>query len=175
MDPFQVAFSLAGVVIVIFGCYYVTYYVGLKASGQGRKKSRIKGRNISLLDRFSISKDKSFCIVEIAGRIYIIGVTNNSMTVIDTLDPDEYAQHSAQRSDAPSWHIAPGGQFGGKLTSKLASFIAGKIGKARTPESRSGAEGGTFSDSMRSAQEADLSGPPDRTLEQLSDSPEGDE
>lgn len=174
MDALQVAFSLAGVVIVIFGCYYVTYFFSRKASGQGRSKIRIKGRHISLLERFAISKDKSFCIVEVAGKIYVLGVTNNSITVIDTLDPDVFAQLKEEQSDSPSWHMMQGG-LGGRLANRLSSFIVGRFGKSGPAGTAGGAESGSFARSMEAAREKDISGSPDRNKAQRGDSPEGEE
>lgn len=175
MDPLQVALSLAGVVLVIFGCYYVMYFVGTRAAGQSRSRNAYRGRCINVLERFAISKDKSFCIVEIAGKIYVIGVSNQSMTIIDTLDADEFAQFNATRAESQPWHSMPGGYLGGRLTNKLASFIAQKIRKTPEAETRSNEDGSTFSDNMKAAREKDISRQPDRSQARRPDSPEDDE
>ena len=153
MQPLQVAISLAFIVIIIVGAYYVTYYIGAKSSGQG--KGRVRNRSITLIDRFAISKDKSFCLVEIAGKIYVVGVANQSMTLIDTLDAAEYKEAVAEHADAPAWQTAPGMMPGGRLANRLFNFLSAKT--AKPPEKGGGAGGSTvtFSDSMRSAREKD--------------------
>ena len=153
-QPVQVAIFIIGTVIVVFGAYYVTYFIGAKASG--RSGGRVKNRNINMLDRFAISKDKSFCLVEIAGKIYVIGVTNQSMTLFDTLDATEFAETAAEHSDTATWPVMPGGQFGGRFANRLFSFLTGKMGKPRG-KSENSAESGTFADSMKAAREKDVS------------------
>ena len=109
MQPMQVTLFIVGMVIIIVAAYYVTYFIGVKSSGASR--GRIRNRNINLLDRFSISKDKSFCLIEIAGKVYVVGVTNQSMTLLDTLDAATFAGTAAERGGASSWQ-APRGSRG---------------------------------------------------------------
>lgn len=148
MQPLQVAFFIIGMIVIIVGAYYVTYYIGVKSSGMGR--IRLKGRNIGLIDRFSISKDKSFCLVEVAGKVYLIGVTNQSMTLIDTLDAATFAGTAAERGDASSWRT-PGGRRARSMTEKLASFIAARMGKP-DPFANKSQTGESFVETMRNAE-----------------------
>jgi len=171
MESFQVVVSLIGIVVVIFLCYYVTYYVSVKASGQGR--GRQKNKNINLLDRFSISKDKSFCIVEIAGKIYVIGVTNQSMTVIDTLDAAAFNEAAAERRDAQTWSVIPGGKFTSRLTKKLADWMSRKMGRKTGNNDKT--SGANFTDNMRAAQEKTQSGGPDNIQAERTEDPGVDE
>ena len=160
MPPLQVLMSFIGIIVVLFGAYYATYYVGLKASGQSRNKTRSRNRNINLLERFSISKDKSFCIVEIAGNIYVVGVTNQSMTVIDTIDAEKYAQMTSRDDGSAAWAGAPGGPFSGKFIKSVASFMGQRMNNSRKPQgSKPDKSDGreTFADSMRAAREKDIS------------------
>jgi len=160
MPPGQVIVFFVGLIAIIFAAYYVTYYIGLKASGQSR--GRLRNKNINIVDRFSISKDKSFCLVEIGGKVYVIGITNQSMTLIDTLDAAAFSEAAAEQRDKPLWQAAPGGRFTGPMTRKLAGFMAKKMG--RTLDGSVDAEyapppdGGSFSDSMEAAREKDRSG-----------------
>jgi len=157
MDPVRVALSLAGIVAIIIAAYYATWFISVKASGQGRFKYRNK--NINLIDRFAISKDKSFCLVEIAGKVYVIGVTNQSMTLLDTLDAAAFSETGEQRQEAPAWRGIPGGRFTSSLTKRLAAFMAHRMGQ------RPGAGGGysstTFEDSMNDARERSQSSQPE--------------
>ncbi|MCL2627824.1 MAG: flagellar biosynthetic protein FliO [Oscillospiraceae bacterium] len=128
MPPEQVLIFIFGTVIVLFGAYYVTYYVGLKASGQTR--AGMRNRNITVLDRYSVARDKSFCVIEIAGKVYIIGMTNHTMTLLDTVDAADFAELTKEKEQAQTpWGQTAVGQYGNKLTQKVVAFIAEKLGK----------------------------------------------
>jgi len=83
-----------------------------------------------MLDRYAISRDKQFCIVEIAGKIYIIGISNHTMTLLDTLDAEVFAELTENDDEPVPWNMTPVGQYGNKLTQKLVAFVAEKTGKA---------------------------------------------
>ena len=164
-EPLRLALSIVGIFVILIAAYYTTYYISVKASGQsrgkgkGRVRGRGRGRHISLLERFAISKDKSFCIVEIAGKVYIIGVTNQSMTLLDTVSAEDFAQPEAEGNRASAQNVNPGGIYNNKLVKRLSAFIAYKTG--RTPES-SDAENGSFESNLKSAHDKDTSGQSDR-------------
>ena len=180
MPPTQVILSLIGIVIIIAGAYYATYYISVKASGQKRGRAQNRNRSIVLLERFAIAKDKSFCLVEVAGKVYVVGVTNQSITLLDTLDAEELAEHGAAgaAAAASSRNVPQNGPFGNKLMNRLTVYMAGKMAKSRgtgegfgkkadvkasesrrddTAESESGESSGaddrSFEDSMRAARE----------------------
>ena len=170
MDPMRVALSLAGIVIIIIAAYYATWFISVKASGQSRGK--LRNKNINLIDRFAISKDKSFCLVEIAGKVYVIGITNQSMTLLDTLDAAAFAEAGAEAEsrNSQTWHLTPGGGFSGRITKRLAAFIAHKIG--RSYEIRDDESGETFANSMKNARERSFSGQTDKARPKLTNDPE---
>ena len=150
MPPEQVIFFIIGTIVILFGAYYVTYYVGMKASGQTR--AGLRNRNINLLDRYAIARDKQFCVVEIAGKVYIIGITNHSMVLLDTVDAEEFAKLTeAGSEDTTPWNMTPVAQYGNKLTRKLVAFIAEKTGKTQQQELYKQ----DFSKTMEEAKKAD--------------------
>jgi flagellar biogenesis protein FliO len=154
MPPGQVIAYIIGTLIIIFGAYYVTYFIGVKASGQSR--GRLRNRNINLVDRFAISRDKSFCIIEIAGKVYVVGITNQTMTLLDTLDAAAFAETASECPETPVRTVVPVGKYTSQMTRKLAAFIAKKMG--RTLETDEGADGVSFAESMKTAREKDRSG-----------------
>ena len=159
MPTSQVLFSLIGIVVIIIGCYYATAYIAKKASGQSRGRNRGANRRIDLLERFAISKDKSFCIVEMAGKIYFIGVTNQSMVLLDTLDAWEFAGSEAERNDTASWNTAQSGPYSGKLVNRLASFMVRRTGNTQKTGSTPGTskmQGTGKSEAARSVEFADV-------------------
>ena len=170
----RLVLSIVGMIVIIAGAYYATYFIGSKASGQSRGRNRAGNRSVILLERFSISKDKSFCIVEIAGKVYIIGVTNQSMSLIDSLDAEEFAERAPGRSSSEAWYSAPGGPFSGKLVNRLASFMAQRMGRTGDMPGNRGAKGAGFAASMETARGREASERPDRKKSELPDSSEGD-
>ena len=171
----RLALSIVGIVVVIAGAYYATYFVGLKASGQSLGRFRSGNRSIKILERFSISKDKCFCVVEIAGRVYIVGVTNQSMTLLDTLDAEEFAEDTEKSGYRETWNPTAGGPFGGKLTNRLASFMAQRMGKTQNMPGNAGMKSTEFAAEMKTARERNISGKPDRDRAERPDGPEGEE
>ena len=107
MGGFQLAFSMAGIFLVIAAAYYVTYFISAKAQGM----SRLRGgshQHIKLVSRFAIARDKSFIIVEIAGSVYIIGVSGTTMTLLDKIDSAAFAEFVAERGEVSVWPGASG-------------------------------------------------------------------
>jgi len=171
-DPIQVVTFIIGTIVIVFGAYYLTYFLGRKASGKSR--GRLRNRNINMVDRFAISKDKSFCLVEIAGKVYVVGVTNQSMTLLDTLDAAAFAETAPERNDAPAWQMPSGRQFSNRLVNRLSCFLAEKMSKTRGYGGNARTRSGNFADAMKTAGEKNTSGQPKRAQEERSDDPEGE-
>ena len=163
MPPQQVVTSFIGIIVVLIAAYYATYYIGQKASGKSRGggKGKSRGRHIKLVERFAVSKDKSFCIVEIAGKVYIIGMSNQSMTLLDTLEASELAKFAEESGDPAALGKSPGGLYSGRYVGKLAAFIAQKTGKDKGAAESKNVNSGTFADNMQSARKKDTSGQSD--------------
>ena len=151
MPPQQVILFIIGTIVILFGAYYVTYFIGMKASGQTR--AGLKNRNITLLDRYAIARDKQFCIIEIAGKVYIVGVTNHTMTLLDTFDAAAFAELTENNDENMTpWNMTPVGQYGNKLTRKVVAFIAEKTGKKKPDVKKTGDTG--FADNLKEAERA---------------------
>ena len=149
MPPTQVVLFIVGTIVILFAAYYVTYFVGMKATGQTR--AGLRNRNISLLDRYAISRDKQFCIIEIADKVYIVGVTNHTMTLLDTIDATVFAELTKDSGDnITPWNMTPVGQYGNKLTRKVVDFIAEKTGKKQQYNNKTGS--GDFAESLKEAE-----------------------
>lgn len=177
MPPDRVILFIIGTIVVLFGAYYVTYFIGMKASGQTR--TGFRNRNINVLDRYAIARDKQFCVIEIAGKVYFVGITNHTMTLLDTYDATEFAKFAEDNRDNTPWNMTPVGQYGNKLTRKVVSFIAAKTG--RIPQDGSETDGVDFAESLKEAQDKHESGlddtekePSENQPESHSENPEGD-
>ena len=157
MTSGQVIIFILGTIVVLFGAYYVTYYIGMKASGQTH--AGFRNKNIKLLDRYAIARDKQFCAIEVAGKVYIVGITNQSMTLLDTLDAAAFSKMTENNRDTIPWNETPVGRYGNKLTKKVVAFIAAKTGRAQPEgekgQQKSGGSGGAdFAANMEEAKRA---------------------
>ena len=131
MEGVRVIASMAGIFLVIAAAYYVTYFISAKA--QGMTRARAQHQHIKLISRFAIARDKSFCIVEIAGSVYIVAVTNNTMTLLDKLDSAAFAEFAAESGEVSVWPAAsPGSPFAEFL--KLAKDKTGQVKDKFTPK-----------------------------------------
>jgi len=125
----------------------------MKASGQTRFSP--KNRNIKLLDQYAIARDKQFCVIETAGKVYFIGITNHTMTLLDTFDAAAFAELTENNDEPVPWNMTPVGQYGNKLTKKVVEFIASKTGKIKPDDNEESVkEKNTtdFSETMTQAQ-----------------------
>ena len=149
MPPEQVILFIIGTIVILFGAYYVTYYVGMKATGQTR--AGLRNRNINMLDRYAIARDKQFCIIEIAGKVYVVGITNHTMTLLDTIDAATFAEMTKNNEESITpWGMTPVGQYGNKITKKVVEFIAVKTGKMQQYQNKT--DGADFSENLREAE-----------------------
>ena len=86
MDQILRVFGVIAVMLaVIFAAYFMTRYVAVKANGASGK-----ARYFKLIDRFSVSKDKSFILIAVGQSVYLIGITNQGMTVIDQKELSDF-------------------------------------------------------------------------------------
>jgi len=151
MPPQQVILFIIGTIVILFGAYYVTYFIGMKASGQTR--AGLRNRNINLIDRYAIARDKQFCIIEIAGKVYIVGVTNHTMALLDTLDAAAFAELTEKDDENETpWNLTPVGQYGNKLTRKVVAFIAEKTGKTKQTSKVKKTGEPDFAESLKNAE-----------------------
>ena len=168
--------TLIGIIIILIACYYTTKFIGRRATGQSSVRGKSGSRSINLLERYAVSRDKSFCIVEIAGKVYVVGMTNQTMTLIDTLDSEKFAEFASSRQKpAAAWSGVPGGKYSAKLVNRLAAFIASRNGNPRGADYSGTKPDNTFADSMKNARDNSAPGQPDRKEPERTDGSEGDE
>ncbi len=83
------------IVLIIGAAYYVTKLVAKKGSGLTSK-----GAEIKLLGSRSFGRDKHLVITEIGEKVYVLGLTNQNITLIDTLAADEFSASQAEPAAA---------------------------------------------------------------------------
>jgi flagellar biogenesis protein FliO len=134
--------SLILIVVFIFGLFYLRAYILKKASGQSW--GRLGTKNIVVLERFAIAKDKTFCLTEVGGKVYFVIFTNNTVTLIDSYDAAAFTEAAAVQFD--KYNSAAGSTPGtilkiptgnspyARATRSLARFIAAKTGRSASFE-----------------------------------------
>jgi flagellar biogenesis protein FliO len=70
-------------VLVLLGAYFTTRFIGRHA------QPVTKGRYIKIIDSVYFARDKSFMLVEVGGVYYLVGVTNQSMQLLGTMEDGE--------------------------------------------------------------------------------------
>ncbi|MCL2046276.1 MAG: flagellar biosynthetic protein FliO [Oscillospiraceae bacterium] len=175
----RLTLQVIGIIIIMFGAYYATAYIGKKASGRSSNKwfNRNARRlsSIRLVEQFAISRDKIFYIVEIAGKIYIIGATNQSMTLLDTLDVAQFDLSTAKMEEAMTQGEMATGGSNSKILNKLSSFISGNNSQASGTAAQNIDKQAAFADSMKSANEYETSEKRDARESEQSGNSEGEE
>jgi len=80
-------------IAVIIGAYITTKLI----SGKARRLA--KSKYITVIDRMVIAKDKQILLIEVGGDQLLIGVTNQSVNIIKTIDKDTFDDESNQSQD----------------------------------------------------------------------------
>lgn len=77
---------LIAFILILYLAYAATKWLGKRQMMQGGSAS---GKNIRLVDRFVLGQEKSLCIVEVGGRLMLIGVSGQHIEKICDLDPEQ--------------------------------------------------------------------------------------
>jgi flagellar biogenesis protein FliO len=128
--------SLIIVVAFIFFAFWLRSFILKRVSGQSRGRF---GRNVSVLENFAIARDKSFCLIEVAGKVYLVAFTSHTVTLLDTLDAAEFSESAAQFQDKNinsrgfsgpmSSKMPTGNSLYARMTRSLARFLAHRMGR----------------------------------------------
>ena len=80
------------IVLIIGAAYYVTKLIAKKGSGL-----TAKGTDIKLLGSRSFGRDKHIVITEIGEKVYVLGMTAQNITLLDTLPADEFTVEQGEQ------------------------------------------------------------------------------
>lgn len=72
-------------VLIFVGAYYASRLMG----GQFASGGRMQG-SIEILDRAMLGKDKGLFVARVAGRVFLLGVSNEGITKIEELRAEDY-------------------------------------------------------------------------------------
>lgn len=123
----QIIIFILASVLVIAGAYYSTYFL---ASKTGKMRPGRSGRMIKLLERFSLSKDKSICLIEVKDKVYLIAMTSQNATLLEKMDIKEFETASVSQNVKPtSSQYEPKGAIQKGLWSAYSAFKNGRQAK----------------------------------------------
>ena len=132
------AVNVLGSLIIVLGILVVGLYWGkrfLKADQYG-----LKGKSVRVLGSTYLGMKKSISLVEIPGSILVLGLSNDNITLLSTIEDDDMEEvvksHEHKEKDpvAPAWSnklrvFSPSAErSSSKVTSPpVFSFVKGKI------------------------------------------------
>jgi flagellar biogenesis protein FliO len=124
MSPGQAAWYIIGTAAIIAIAYFVTVLLGTHSA------RRAAARNIRLRDRFALSKDKYFCLVEVKDKVYFVAMTNQSATLLDTLESGAFEDEQTYSPFKNVFTQAGNGGIPQWLAAKLSARRRAKKGEA---------------------------------------------
>ena len=75
--------------LAVFAVVFAMAYVATKFLG-GRFNAHIPGHGGRVLENLPLGQNRSVCIIEMADRVFLLGVTDQSITLLsEILDPEE--------------------------------------------------------------------------------------
>jgi flagellar biogenesis protein FliO len=104
----QLILFVLGFLVIIALTYYVTVLVA-----KGGSKTA-QSRAVRVLDRVSLSREKLICLVEVAGKVYLVAMTEGGVSLLDSLGEEaaglvrEQSRMTPPFSDAVQRGLAKG-------------------------------------------------------------------
>ena len=112
-------FSLITMLIAVAVILYLSYIVSRKV-GSGSVSSGMTG-NIKVLDRAFVGRDKSVVIVRVGHKDYLLGVSQDSVRLLQELEEGQVVPNERMVSEQVSL----------ENVSRFASVIKDKMGKGK--------------------------------------------
>ena len=80
----SVLLALLGFILILYLAYFATKKIGKRMSIKG-----VGGKNIRIIDSISIGQHGSVLLIMTAGKLLLVGVTQQGMSLLSELDPNE--------------------------------------------------------------------------------------
>ena len=88
--------------LAVFAIVFLMAYIATKFLG-GRFNARISGHGGRVLENLPLGPNRSVCIVEMADRVFLLGVTDQSITLLsEIIDPEEIERLKSKNKDFTS-------------------------------------------------------------------------
>lgn len=89
-------FYLIGIVLLFIVFFYVVYLTTYFVSKLNKKMQ--SGKNIKVIERVTITRDKFLMIVEIDDKYYFLSATDHSIELIDTLENLKIEENNSENN-----------------------------------------------------------------------------
>lgn len=108
--------------LVVALAYYVTRFLARRLPGLG-------GRHLRLLEQLPLGHNRAVCLVEVAGEVLVLGVTEHQVSLLRAVDDPDLAAALAAGAAAPGATWPAGGGF----ATLLRRLGAGPPAEAEAP------------------------------------------
>lgn len=88
------AVFLFGIVIVL--AWFTTRFVGLRMGGA------VRGRSLRVLEHVPAGRDRSVMLLEVGGRVYLVGSTAQQVTLLDAIDDPDVIDRIMKEAPDPA-------------------------------------------------------------------------
>ncbi len=107
--------------LAVFAIVFLMAYIATKFLG-GRFNARISEHGGRVLENLPLGPNRSVCIVDMADRVFLLGVTDQSITLLsEVLDPDEIERLREQSKNSSDMFSDEFGSLS-SLVDKLSSL-----------------------------------------------------
>lgn len=120
--------AIVGFILIIYLAYFATKKMGRRLSIRG-----VGSKNIKILENISIGQNKSIAIIETAGKVLLIGITQNDITLICELDENMIDRNEDEKSSS-------GMEFSKAFKSALEQKFGRKFNKSKENKNDSSEE-----------------------------------
>lgn len=87
------------IVVCILAFFGLKFYFSLPGAGGGA--TRTKGKLMNIREKQMVAPGKQICIVELPGKIVLLGITDSEMRVLTEIDPEKIPSQEEEESGGP--------------------------------------------------------------------------
>ena len=84
--------------VAVFAVVVVMAYFAAKFIGGRFNSARMAAGGGKILENLPLGPNRSVCIVELAGRVFLLGVTDGGITLLDTITDNDMIEHLHEQS-----------------------------------------------------------------------------
>lgn len=95
--------ELLSVLFVLAICVFIIWlaYISTKAIAKSGLIRQQSTKNIEVLESMTIGRDKQLVIARVCGEMLLLGVTQNHIELISTIDEEQFLEEEKQKPDGP--------------------------------------------------------------------------
>ena len=84
--------------VAVFAVVVVMAYFAARFIGGRFNSARMAAGGGKILENLQLGPNRSVCIVEMAGRVFLLGVTDGGITLLDTITDNDMIEHLHEQS-----------------------------------------------------------------------------